>query len=272
LRVSPHASPRGIKVDPVPNPAFRGTGEAAAAAKAAYYSAAFILRSVAAMELDIDPDEIVINCLRAVPEPQGGYLGEIVFSDFLPNGAGFAQWMNNRLPWLLAAALGEGPGGDFFNDLVSDEHRRSCDLSCPDCIRHYRNLPFHGLLDWRLGLSMIRILRHGDHRCGLDGEGAEGFAFPELSEWLTLAAQLRAQLCENFGWNPAEYAGLPGFHFTGPDGAARAGVVIHPLWSRDNPSGRLAEAVAEAGGTGDVILTDTFNLARRMSWAYSQWT
>jgi hypothetical protein len=123
-----------------------------------------------------------------------------------------------------------------------------------------------------LGLSLIRILRRGTHRCGLDGEFQEAFSSPELSDWPVLARQLRDQVCENFGWNPAEFAQLPGFEFNGPSGAVRRGIIIHPLWSRDEISGRLATAVAEAGGADDVILADTFNLARRMSWAYSQWT
>lgn len=271
LRIGPQSSPLGVKLDPIPNPLARGTFEASAAVKGAYYSAAFILRSVAAMELDVDPDEIVINCLRGNPRPGGGHSGELVFSDFLPNGAGFAQWMAERLVWLFDAALGNNEGGDFFNDLISTDHRASCDLSCPDCIRHYRNLSYHGLLDWRLGLSLIRILRNTEYRCGLDGDISQAFGEPELADWLALAGSLRNQLCENFGWDAAEFASLPGFSFTDENGAPRRGIMIHPLWSRDEISGRLAEAVAEAGGTDRIILADTFNVARRMSWTYSKW-
>jgi len=274
LRLMPDAVPFGIKIDPVPNPLeSRGTFEAAASAKGACYSAAFILRTVAAMELDIDPDEIDINCLRAVPRPEGGFAGEIIMSDHLPNGAGFVQWMAERLGWLLKASLGEGVENLFFDEITKKRHRETCDLSCPDCIRHYRNLPYHGLLDWRLGLSLLRILKDGSHQCGLDNAVPvdNAFSLPELSDWRSYAGKLRDQLCQNFHWQPTVFGDLPGFKFRDANHDERCGVIIHPLWSRDEMTGRLAMAIAEAGDPDEVILADTFNLARRMSWAYQQW-
>jgi Lhr-like helicase len=274
LRLMPDAIPTGIKFDPVPNPLeARGTLEAAASAKGACYSAAFILRTVAAMELDIDPDEIDINCLRAVPRAEGGFSGEIIMSDHLPNGAGFVQWMAKRVEWLLKASLGEGPKNLFFDEITKKGHREACDLSCPDCIRHYRNLPYHGLLDWRLGLSLLRIFKDRSHQCGLDDSmpAEAAFSLPELSDWRSYAGKLRDQLCQNFHWQLATFGDLPGFTFQDASGNTRNGIMIHPLWSRDELTGRLAAAVAEAGDPDEVILADTFNLARRMSWAYQQW-
>jgi hypothetical protein len=274
LRLRPDILPTGIKLDPVPNPQeSRGSFEAAASAKGAYYSAAFILRTVAAMKLDIDPDEIDISCLRAVPRPEGGFSGEIILSDHLPNGAGFVQWMARHLEWLLKASLGEASENLFFDEITKKSHRDACDLSCPDCIRHYRNLPYHGLLDWRLGLSLLRIMKDQSHQCGLDDSvpAETAFAPPELADWLPYARKLRDQLCENFSWKSTVFGELPGFTFPDASGNTRNGVIVHPLWSRDNITGRLAVAVAEAGDPDEVILADTFNVARRMSWAYQQW-
>jgi len=274
LRLMPANIPTGITFDPVPNPQERrGSFEAAASAKGAYYSAAFILRNVAAMELDIDPDEIDISCLRAVPRPEGGFVGEIILSDHLPNGAGFVDWMAKRLEWLLDESLGGGRKNLFFEEITKAAHRNVCDLSCPDCIRHYRNLSYHGLLDWRLGLSLLRILKDGSHQCGLDADipFAQAFALPELTDWPSYAGKLRDQLCGNFHWTPTTFGDLPGFTFRDANNRVRNGVMIHPLWSRDVMTGRLALSVAEAGPPDDVILADTFNLARRMSWAYQQW-
>jgi len=274
LRLMPANIPMGINFDPVPNPQeCRGTFEAAASVKGAYYSAAFILRTVAAMELDIDPDEIDISCLRAVPRPDRGFSGEIILSDHLPNGAGFVEWMALRLAWLLQESLGSGKRNLFFDEITKEVHRKACDLSCPDCIRHYRNLSYHGLLDWRLGLSLLRILKDGSHQCGLDSNVpfAKAFDLPELVDWPLYAGKLRDQLCANFHWRPAIFGDLPGFTFRDASNRVRNGVMIHPLWSRDVIAGRLAVSVAEAGDPDDVILADTFNLARRMSWAYQQW-
>jgi DEAD/DEAH box helicase domain-containing protein len=225
------------------------------------------------MELDIDPDEINISCLRAVPRPDGGFAGEIILSDQLPNGAGFVEWMGQRLEWLLKESLGLGERNLFFREITTVAHRNACDLSCPDCIRHYRNLSYHGLLDWRLGLSLLRILKDGRHQCGLDNSGpfTEAFSLPELAEWPAYAGKLRDQLCANFHWQPRTFGDLPGFTFRDSNNRERNGVMIHPLWSRDVITGRLAVSVAAAGSPDEVILADTFNLARRMSWSYQQW-
>jgi Lhr-like helicase len=274
LRLKPNAVPFGLKADPVPNPQeCRGTFEAAAVAKGAYYSAAFILRTVAAMELDIDPDEIDISCLRAVPRPEGGFCGEIILSDHLPNGAGFVRWIADHISWLLEASLGEADVNLFFDELTNNAHRRACDLSCPDCIRHYRNLPYHGLLDWRLGLSLLRVMKDSSYQCGLDDSVAmeASFSLPELADWPSYATTLRDQLCQNFQWQRATFGDLPGFTFEDASGRARNGILMHPLWSRDEIVGRLASAVADAGSADNVILADTFNVARRMSWSYQQW-
>jgi DEAD/DEAH box helicase domain-containing protein len=275
LRLIPDVVPTGIKIDPVPNPVeCRHTYEAAAAAKGAYYSAAFILRTVAAMELDIDPDEIDIICLRAVPQPIGGFLGEVILSDRLPNGAGFVRWMAQNLNTLLEMCLGQARRNDFFVEITSPAHRDSCHLSCPDCIRHYRNMSYHGLLDWRLGLSLLRIMKDSTHQCGVNDsqDVLEAFSPPELSDWIERATALRDQICQNFQWRPGLFGELPGFSFEDAMNRSRNGILIHPLWSRDAITGRLAEAVANAGDPDRVILADTFNLARRMSWAYQQWT
>jgi hypothetical protein len=49
---------------------------AAAGVNGAYYSAAFLLRAVAADTWDMDPDEINISSLRAVPGPASGFVGD----------------------------------------------------------------------------------------------------------------------------------------------------------------------------------------------------
>ena len=82
----------------LPFPSIQGS-----AIKAAYFSAAFILRSIAADRLDIDPEEIDISNLRAVPGGSG-FLGELVMSDHLANGAGFTRWVSENWQSLLADA------------------------------------------------------------------------------------------------------------------------------------------------------------------------
>jgi hypothetical protein len=55
--------------------------------QAALYSAAFILRRVAAERLDIDPEELDVSGVRQVELDNGARVGEIVINDYLP------QWL-----------------------------------------------------------------------------------------------------------------------------------------------------------------------------------
>ena len=87
VRFAPSHTPHGMLLDPTQGALNRLRGPAL---KAAYYSAAFIVRSVAAGLLDIDPEELDISTVRRVERPIGHFIGEIVISDHLANGAGFA--------------------------------------------------------------------------------------------------------------------------------------------------------------------------------------
>ena len=267
--ISPRSVPDGICMNPLEIGTRGESKQSAACAKAAYYSGAFLLRKIAAINFDIDPDEIVLNSLRAI-EHVTGHVGEIVLSDNLPNGAGFVAEMHQHLKGLLEECTGSaGTSHKAFADLISESH--ACDTSCPGCLRQFRNMQYHGLLDWRLGVALLRLLLEGDNfSCALDGSFKK---FPELADWKAIAARERDRLCSSFNspttqWEPRQFGELPGFVI----GGRRSGLMIHPLWSRGSPAGILADAIAEAEQFGDdVILADTFNVLRRMSWTYMQW-
>lgn len=271
IGISPQTVPDGLCLSPLEIGPRGEDRQSAACAKAAYYSGAFLLRKIAAINFDIDPDEIVLNSLRAI-EHATGHVGEIVLSDNLPNGAGFVAEMHQNLQSLLEECTGSAKTSHkAFMDLVGQSHRTGCDTSCPSCLRQFRNMQYHGLLDWRSGVAMLRLLLEGGNfSCALDGDFDH---FPELADWQAIAARERDRLCSSFGspaapWQPMQFGRLPGFLIAG----SRPGLMIHPLWSKGSPSGILAEAIAEAEQTGnDLILADTFNVSRRMSWAYMQW-
>jgi len=166
---------------------------------------------------------------------------------------------------LAATIVDEPPKGSFASALLSSNHRtgpRKCDSSCPDCLRHYRNMPYHGLLDWRLGLSLLRVLAHEGFICGLDGQ----FNSPELQDWMTMARSLRDVFCNSFtSCKPTEFGPLPGVTV-----GARRVVIVHPFWDQYRPAGYLAEAIATIGAESTLKFLDTFNLLRRMSWAYQR--
>lgn len=251
LRVRPARVPEGLTLDPLS----RG-----ASVKAAFYSGAFILRSYAAERLDIDPDELEISNIRQVETDLGSRVGEIVINDHLANGAGFTQWIEQNWRTLLQEIVSAEPGSETFaGSIRAAGHRRNCDSSCYDCLRKYRNMSYHGLLDWRLGLSLLAALADTGYACGLNGE----FGAPELERWPEGAIMLRDMFCTAFGCARIEAGPLP---------AALVGnrtvIFKHPLWDHTRPRGLVAEAIAAVAQTNQYAFLDTFNVLRRPSHAY----
>ena len=250
LRIRPATASPGLLLDPL----------ASAGIKAAYYSAAFILRFVAAEELDVDPDELDISNVRQVELAGGTKAGEIIINDHLANGAGFTAWLEGNWARILATTTSlTEPRNSIIGALISDDHRRACDSSGYDCLRNYRNMAFHGLLDWRLGISFLRTLHSPAFTCGLDGD----FSLPDLEGWLDLAARVRNSFCSSFNTTaPRDFGPLPGFEVGG-----KQVIIAHPLWDLAKPSGLLAQAKLTCT-QGEIRTLDTFNLLRRQGWAY----
>ena len=250
LRLRPLEVPRGIWLDPL---------STRAAVKAAFYSAAFMIRSIAAESLDIDPEELDISNVRRVELSPSAHGGEIIINDHLANGAGFTAWLADHWAGLLTSAVQAVPtAGSFIGSIISPEHRSRCDSSCYDCLRQYRNMSYHGLLDWRLGLALLKCMASTSYRCGLDGD----YSAPELDGWLSFAEQLRDTFSLSFNCVPRRFANLPGMEVGG-----RAVIMVHPLWDTGRPTGYLADAIA-ATNLGQAVFLDTFNVHRRMSAAY----
>lgn len=250
LRIAPSAVPSGINVDPFHKQS-RGS------VRAAIISAAFLLQRIIADRLDIEPEEIeVANISRRVLADQS-VGAEMILSDRLPNGAGFVNWTHANFETILRDAC-EGRGA-FTSGIMQSAHLDACDSSCYDCLKVYRNMTYHGLLDWRLALSYLKILNDRDYRSGLDGI----FTAPELYGWLRTAEQLRDNFTNYFNYENISWGNLLGFK------AGQQKVIItHPFWDTINPQGILAEAAAAAGG--EVAYIDTFNLLRRPGWCRAQ--
>lgn len=267
LRIRPHSIRQDLCLDLLARDRIGRMSQLGqgAAVKAAYYSAAFILRSVVAEELDIDPEEIDISNVRMVELNDGTYAGEIILNDDLENGAGFTAWLSQDNNWheILNAITGPDHDRDsFIGKLLSPEHAQDCQSACYDCLCLYRNMSYHSLLDWRLGMSVLRILCDAGYPCGLDDD----FTFPELSGWLDFTDALRDTFCQSFpSCDHAEFGPLHGWTV-----ADRNVILIHPLWSTVHPGGMLAEALATMSQDDDVRLVDAFNLHRRMSWVYQR--
>ncbi|NJL89202.1 MAG: DEAD/DEAH box helicase [Coleofasciculaceae cyanobacterium SM2_1_6] len=250
LRIQPVKVPEGLCLDPIPH---------GSAIKAAFYSAAFIVRSVTAQELDIDPEELDVSGLRQV-DLNGAKVGELVISDRLANGSGFTDWLAKHWKDILQEKILNSKNS-FAAAIMSDEHRQKCDSSCYDCLQQYRNMNYHGLLDWRLGMSLLRVLAKDNFSCGLDGS----FDTPDLDGWLDTATKLRDTFCSSFSYcSPQQFGELVGFTL-----GDKKVIVVHPLWDLNKRVGLLADAVAKVEDPSQVVrYLDTFNLLRRPSWCY----
>jgi Lhr-like helicase len=156
------------------------------AVRAASLSASFILVNRAALKLDVDPEEFDVIEPR-IYRPAGGVAVPVLqIADHLVNGAGFCTALGSNDPStgspliasLMASCIHDED--DYpLNEFLRADHERACEQACYRCLLRYRNQPYHGLLDWRLGLSFLHVLVDGKHRCGLDGN----FASPALRSW-----------------------------------------------------------------------------------------
>jgi hypothetical protein len=255
LRIQPARVPNGLRMNP--NPASNDT-----CARASFYSAAFLLRASVAVHLDIEADEIDVSYVGQVESDSGKSVGEIILSDHLANGAGFVNWIAQNWTEALDTVL-LPPKDGFSAQLLDPTHRANCATASYDCLFSFRNMPFHGLLDWRLALGLMRSLKDSNYRSGLDGD----FAQPELAGWPKYAEMLRDSFCHQFDLESENFEGLPGFHIAG-----RNIIVVHPLWGQfgdEGPDGIFADSLASASEF-EVRFIDTFNLARRPTWCYQR--
>jgi hypothetical protein len=151
------------------------------------------------------------------------------------------------------------PRDSFIGAITATEHCSSCDSSCYECLRQYRNMNYHGLLDWRLGLALVRVLASTSARCGSDGN----FEGPELDGWLGWARSLRDSFALSFLGQRREFGPLPGCVI-----GRKQVIFVHPLWDCAQPSTILAEAIGNADRNIAIRFLDTFNVVRRPSYAY----
>lgn len=247
FRITPVEIPRGIILDH----ATRGS-----AVRAAIISASFILQREISDRLDIEPSEIEVSSIIRRQLDQNRWVADIVLNDRLLNGAGFVRWAYDNFTEILNEICYPSDPESYSGYIQSDSHRNNCDYACPGCLRDYRNMSYHGLLDWRLGLSYLKCLHNISYMSGLDND----FNSPELVGWLPLAERLRDNFISYFNYQPATFGILPGFIAN-----QRRFLVVHPLWDINVRRGILAEAIYDSNDQIDNYI-DTFNLLRRPGW------
>lgn len=266
FRLEPKNLPLTIDIDPFSSNKFKG-----ASSKGAFYSAAFLLQRTLSAKLDIDPEEVEIAAIESIELPEkDGVIGRrsasIVLADELPNGSGFVKNLHLEFEYYIRRCI--NPKNDIeekynFNIL---QNRECKDASYQD-LKNYRNMSFHSLLDWRLGVGLLRTFYSDNYTSGLK---EEDYLFPELLDWRTFAIELQEQFTNSFSENiiPATFGKLPGFICF----ENYKVIIVHPFWNTKSNQPEdtiLTEAIACAG-IENLYFIDTFNLHRRPSWCYEQ--
>ena len=207
------------------------------AGRAAWYSFGFLLRRAAAAKLDVPEAEIAVG-VQPYADPVKGPMARLFLSDTLENGAGYSSLFGDpaEAEGLLLYILEP----EFSDSLTRSEHAVTCASSCHQCLRDYGNMRYHPLLDWRMGLDMVRL--------ALDG------AEPSLSTeyWRLLADRTAPDFFRAHEAEPGRFAGL----HAGVCGD-NAYLLLHPMWSKD-PRWHCADAANAAQSVRSAGLTPLF--------------
>ena len=227
--------------------------------RAAWYSFAFLLRMAAVTILDIDVQELSAG-FRTIQGP-GGPSGQVFLSDSLENGAGYCRWISEPANFTnVLAKLLVVNSGDVAS-LSLGQHAAECDTSCNRCLREFYNLPYHGVLDWRLGLEMAKLASGGNDNLDLVSNWGS-FENPWLRLYHGPTKPISASL-EQLGFLDAGLiGGLPAYV---SEHRRQLRLLVHPLWADSHPDIIVARtAVTQSHPGYNVKLMNPFHALRRV--------
>ena len=276
IKLHPSNSVLGIQLNPLIYDSEHGHLHfAGQGVRAAYFSLAFILQRAIASKLDVDPREVEVVDLSIYQDE----FGQVTLADEQVNGSGFVvDFFNNFEEYKHRILDGED---DFFDKMLSNRHAATCESTCYECLSNYNNMPYHGLLDWRLGISLFRIMVDENYKVGLDGN----FEYPELLGWAESAKQLLEDFNKSMYFGLCETGVANGLPYLKTN-EGKYIFVVHPLWEVKTPGAHRPNGGADYSSKNnpllvkacrrvlhipieDVITIDTFNLTRRMGTCFS---
>jgi hypothetical protein len=238
--------------------------------RAAWYSFAFLLRTAAAAQLDVDPTEL--DASFRVIDRAGQPVGQAFLCDKLENGAGYCRWFGTPAHFEELLGRADPSRADSIarewmevatpGPLGAKPHGAECDTSCNRCLRDFHNLPYHGLLDWRLALDMARLAL--EPAAGLDLSSPwAGRPNPWELVLEGAHAPLPAMMKQLRYADPVELSGLWVYAH---DKHKKAWVVCHPLWTDAHASYQAARATAQARYPGYAVgRMNPFRALRRIA-------
>lgn len=261
LVLAPNVVPQGLKVfrqsasgELLLDPAFR----------AGALSACFLIVSHASRELlDVDPDEFEILDPMVKRNTSGEMVPVLQVADSLVNGSGLSNRLSQpggESPMALIVevmrSFGAGIQMPHLASLVARDHASKCMTGCYRCLHRYGNQSYHGLLDWRLGLSVIQLLLDPTYLAGLDGR----FDSPGLSDWREMAEHLARDASGLFSTQYKIIGGIPVVSI----GKEKWAAVVHPLWDWEKVYEFIPDIKTFALDVDLLVPVTTFDLSRRM--------
>ena len=272
FRLFPEELNRSLDINPFhPHPLGKGKK---VSSKGAFHSAAFILQRCLADHLDVSPEEIELAAIteHSLEDDTERSTGKIILSDELPNGSGFVECLFNDVDYFFSMVLNPKEGQRFAKSFINEEHAKTCKTSCYKDLQNYRNLNYHGILDWRLGVGLIRVFSDSNYVSGLDND----WSSIEIRDWPEMALKLAKEFADSIDKRILQnsdsllvHNGIPIISFKSINI-----VVVHPFWNHIGghypEKNSLTEVVSIATAPERIFFVDTFNLIRRMSWSYQE--
>jgi len=239
---------------------------ARAEARAAWYSFGFLVRRAAAVSLDVSESELDVG-IQPINDPSSPFAppsARVFVSDSLENGAGYSTFLGDErhfeelLRFILGQAAPHWTRGasatSFHGPLVDTSHESSCASSCHRCLREFGNMAYHALLDWRLGLDMVRLALDPGAQIDLSA----GY-------WSALGDTTSATY---FGGLGLAHRRVSGLHVGVNPHTNEAVILIHPLWDQHPANFRPEVAAAVAQMEADGLTPKLRSLLRAVRFPY----
>ena len=164
----------------------------------------------------------------------------------------------------------------FVIDLLSEKNQKNCDVADYTNLLNYRNKRFHPLLNWRLAVSYLRILRGDDEEISkitiADSSLPEFGYFNGKATWLEGIGLQLNEFKEEYGINSELITDFK-LPFLQCDAPFENKIIIpyHPLWNKDNLlENPLIKEILDELGSETIIYIDSFNLANRPGECYEK--
>ena len=222
------------------------------AIRAAFFSAAFLLQRNLADKLDVDPNEIEISEKIIADRP----FPIIYLNDALANGAGLVSYLyqDDNLEKLIQDIVSFNT--PFMKSLVDDHHRKECLTTCQKCLLTYYNRGYHHILDWRLGVGILRLFLDKEYDFGFDSTKRN--TYEELKDYDEILNACKKKR----NWEEEEGGKLLHYRNSSQrdelEDSEFLEIIYHPLWNKKS----VIDSIPPNNLREKVKLYNTFNVLR----------